>query len=64
MAVDRDKSTQFRTLEALMDRLSAPDLTLHEAKDLLPRLARLLDQAGESSGTAVALGSATFGTPA
>jgi hypothetical protein len=43
MQATQDKTRLVQTLQTLTERLSAPDLTAVEARDLCPRLFRLLE---------------------
>ena len=46
MPAIQDTSEIVQTLQGLMERLSAPDLTASEANDLRPRLLGLLESMG------------------
>ena len=50
MPATHDTSEIVQTLQGLMERLSAPDLTASEANDLRPKLLGLIASMGGSLG--------------
>jgi hypothetical protein len=50
MGSHREQTERIEALRGLIERLSAPELTLAEAKDLRDRLSRLLERADRHGG--------------